>query len=197
MKRSVLILSTLVFLLFLAAGFVAVAGGLKFTVEKVRQWTASLEPQTAIILGTASLVALVGAWLVSSAIRSSTRDATTFRSRQARGETYVQLLECTLRRMQGEAVDAQLPPLEAALFVRGAAAVAREYQCLNEMLASAASDSPEVEQQLQALVAAMRRDHGMEGLLPVPARHVEANTPAPTPAHPPGDLIFEPARRPA
>ncbi len=197
MKRSLLILSTLVFLLFLALGLVAVAGGLKFTVEKVRQWTASLDPQTAIILGTATLVALFGAWLVSSAIRSTTQEATAFRARQARSETYVELLECTLRRTQGEDVETQLTPLEAALFVRGTAAVVREYQRLNETLAAAAPDSREVEQQLQAWVAAMRRDTGMDGLLPVPARTTETSAGVPGPAHVPGDLVFEPARRPA
>lgn len=195
MKRSLLILSTVLFIVFLALGLVVLAGGLRFVVEKVRLWSASMDPQTAIIVGTATLTALFSAWLVSSAIRSASRNTTTSESHQARTETYIRLLDCTLRRTQGEDVETQLAPLEAALFVRGAASVVREYQRLNESLASSPGDSPDVEQHLQSLVAAMRRDTGMELLLPAPSTG-PTDAPAATP-NGRGNLIFQPVRKTA
>lgn len=195
MKRSLLIFSAVMFIVFLALGLVVLAGGLRFLVEQVRLGSASMDPQTAIIVGTATLTALFSAWLVSSAIRSASRNTTTSESCQARIESYIRLLECTLRRTQGEDVETQLAPLEAALFVRGAASVVREYQRLNEFLASSPGDSRAVDQHLQSLVAAMRRDTGLEMILP-------ASSPGPTeaPAATPnrrGDLIFQPVRKTA
>lgn len=183
------------FIVFLALGLVVLAGGLRFLVEMVRLGSASMDPQTAIIVGTATLTVLFSAWLVSSAIKSTSRNTTTYESCQARTETYIRLLDCTLRRTQGQDVETQLAPLEAALFVRGAAAVVREYQRLNESLASSPGDSPIVEKHLQSLVAAMRQDTGREMLLPAsPTGPTDA--PAATPSGQ-GDPILQPVRKTA
>jgi len=195
MKRSLLILSAVMFIVFLALGLVVLAGGLRFLVEKVRLGSDSMDPQTAIIVGTATLTALFSAWLVASAIRSTSRNTTTSESCEARIETYIRLLDCTLRRTQGEDVETQLAPLEAALFVRGAASVVQEYQRLNESLASSPGNSRVVEQHLQFLVAAMRRDTGMELLLPTSSTG-PTEAPATTPKGR-GDLIFQPVRKTA
>ena len=136
----------------------ALVGGIGFSVEHLRSVFDPLDPQVVIVLGAASLVALLCAWLIAAAIRSVGRRADESNRLCERTRIYQAFLE-SVANAEGRFGEAAAP-LAATLFLIGGAPVVKEYRAFAQMLSGGSASKDEVRMQINRLMLAMRRDVG-------------------------------------
>jgi len=158
MKKTQMAAAIIVITGMVALIIVAVIGGIRFGVGSIRRIFDSLDPQVGIILGVACMVALLCAWIIAAAIRSARRRDIESRTATQRAGLYKEVLESLSVRLSGSL---EQPALKEALLLKASTAVLKEYNLLLTMLSDVSVDIEEVNQQVNRLVLAMRRDSGL------------------------------------
>ena len=159
MKKTQTVATIIVITGIVALIIVAVIGGIRFSVGSIRRIFDSLDPQVGIILGVACVVALLCAWIIAAAIRSAKQREIQSRIGWERASLYQAVLEHLAARFTGS--DDGLPTPEKALLLKASAPVLKEYRVLLSMLSDVNAGVEQINQQVNRLVLAMRRDSGL------------------------------------
>ncbi len=118
----------------------------------------ALDPQTAVILGVSSVVALLCAWRIAGAIGAAKRRET---KRQPASD-YVNVYQAALEALANR-LKKQIKPLSASertLFLKASAPVLEEYRLLLDLLSDSEATGEAINLQTNRLLLAMRRDCG-------------------------------------
>src|SRR5262249_1267190 len=157
MKKTQMVAAMIAITGMVALIIVAVIGGIRFSIGSVRRIFASLYPQVGIILSVACVLALFCTLVIASALRSAKRRQIENRTATERASLYKEVLESLSVRLSGSL---EQPVLDEALLLKASTAVLKEYRLLLDMLADVSADVERVNQQVNRLVLAMRRDCG-------------------------------------
>lgn len=158
MKNTHALLAVILITGLVALIVVALVSGIGFSVGRMRQILDGLDPQAGILLGVASLVALLCAWLIAAAIRSAKYSEINCLRATERASLYEAVLE-SLAPSFGQPPDS-LPAPEKAMLLKASAPVLKEYLCLLSMLSQVNAEDEQVRPQVNRLLLAMRRDLG-------------------------------------
>ena len=159
MKKTQTVATIIVITGIVALVIVAVIGGIRFGVGSIRRIFDSLDPQAGIILGVACLVALLCAWIIAAAIRSAKQREIQSRIGWERASLYEAAMEHLAARFARSSNG--LPTPEKALLFKASAPVLKEYRVLQSMLSDVNVDVEQINQQVNRLLLAMRRDSGL------------------------------------
>jgi hypothetical protein len=158
MKKTQMVATIIVITGIVALIIVAVIGGIRFGVGSIRRIFDSLDPQTGIILGVASLVGLLCAWILAAAIRSAKQREIENRTATQRASLYEAVLESLAARLSGSL---DQPALKEALLLKASTPVLKEYRLLLSMLSDVNADHEQRKRQVNRLLLVMRRDCGL------------------------------------
>jgi hypothetical protein len=158
MKKTQIFVAIILVTPMIAIVVAAIVGGVGFGLAHVQRVFDALDPQTAIILGVASVVALLGARVVSGAARSAKEFEIESGLQRDRTRLYLELLQ-TLS-IYSNAITCKPSPLATSLFLIGPPRVIQEYRTLVQMIFAGNASEAAVRMQINRLVLAMRRDIG-------------------------------------
>jgi hypothetical protein len=159
MKKTQTVAAIILITGIVALIIIALIGGIRFSVGSIRLIFGALDPQIGVILGVACLVALLCAWIIAAAVRSAKQREIQSRIATERVSLYKEVLESLQVRMSG-APD-RPPDLGKALLLKASTPVLKEYRLLLSMLSDVNAEVGQINQQLNRLVLAMRRDSGL------------------------------------
>ena len=159
MKRTHTVVAVLVITCIVALIVVALATGIEFSLGRIRSVFDALDPQSAIILGVASLVALLCAWLIAAAIRSAKQSEIESRAATERANLYEAVLESLAARLSR--ASEEWPVHHEATILKASVPVLKKYRLLLGLLSDADSGEEQIRQQTNRLLLAMRRDCGL------------------------------------
>jgi hypothetical protein len=157
MKKTQTVATVIVITSMVALIIVVVIGGIRFGVGSIRRIFDSLDPQTGIILSVACVVALLCTWISAAAIRSAKQREIQSRIATERVSVYQEVLESLVARSS----DHGLPAPEKALLLKASVPVLKEYRVLLSTLSDVNAGVQKIDQQVNRLVLAMRRDAGL------------------------------------
>jgi hypothetical protein len=124
-----------------------------------------VDPQTAIVLGVGTILALLCSALVGRAIHSAKQREIDSRLQSERAALYQELMELLTVRVSEGPIDGRngmddLFAVEKALFLRGSVAVNKECRALLKLLSGPGADEKVLRSQITKLLLALRRDCG-------------------------------------
>ncbi len=138
--------------------------GLGVGIGQLRQIFVALAPQTALVLGVGSVVLLLSAWLIASALRRSHEQRVESQRRIEQSKAYAGVLQSLLERLQVDPPPDRFNSVEAALLLWGSLAVLKEYQNVVEVISGRRGVTDETHSRFNRLLMAMRRDLGADPL---------------------------------
>lgn len=159
-------------LLAMALMLGTIGGGIWFGAAGIRQLLDVLDPRSAIVLGVASVVALLGALVIAVAIRSAKQTEIDSRRQSERAHIFVAVMDVLAARLRGaipvvpddlgQPEERSIP--EMALFLKGSETVVKEYRTVLSLLSQPRPEAPGIRKQVSRLLLAMRRDCGSSAL---------------------------------
>ena len=211
MKKNEMAIGLALLAVFLAALIAVGVAVAQFGLSRINQAFDSLEPQTGIVLGVTTIVALLCSALIGRAIRSAKQREIDSRLHSDRAALYQALMESLVvlvseKSTGGRNGTGDLFAVEKALFLRGSVAVNNEYRALLRLLSDRGADEKVLRSQITRFLLALRRDcgqstYGLESedwsdLVRFPSRQVasERNGDCPPP-HFPGARAAPPTHR--
>jgi len=211
MKKNEMAIGLALLAVFLAALIAVGVAVAQSSLNRINQAFDSLEPQTGIVLGVTTIVALLSSAVIGRAIRSAKQREIDSHLHSERTAIFQALME-SLGVLVSEGSNGgrngtgDLFSVEKALFLRGSVAVNNEYRALLRLLSDRGADEKVLRSQITRFLLALRRDcgqsnYGLESedwsdLVRFPSRQVasERNGDCPPP-HFPGARAAPPTHR--